>query len=283
MDTLINVKIYSNDQTKVNEAFDYIDRLYNKYDQMTDFYNNDSELSKLNNSKKLQVSDELYHLINLGIDWYDKSDGLLNINMGSIAKIWHDFREGGSFPTEKELKQNINIKAIKLTDNNTIINDGFNIDLGALVKGYVTELAGDYLNEIGLDKYIINAGGNVLVGKSSKGFYSIGIANPNKDGNIMVIRGENIAVVTSGGYERFFEYNGTLYHHIIDPVTKYPANYMKSVTVIGKNSGECDALSTILFLMDIASGKEFIKDYGVDVIWIDNDNNIIKSDGFKYE
>lgn len=284
MDTLINIKVYSNDTKKVNSAFEYIDSLYKKYDDFTNFYNPDSELSRLNNSKQLQVSDELYNLIEQGIAWYDKSDELLNINIGSITKIWHDFREGSTnFPTDEELNQNIDIRNIELKNENMIVNNGFNIDLGALVKGYVTELAGNYLEENGLDKYIINAGGNVKVGKSSKGYYKIGITNPNKGDNIMIVKGEDISVVTSGGYERFFEYNGVLYHHIIDLVTKYPANHMKSVTVIGSDSGICDALSTILFLMDIETGKEFVKDYNVDVIWYTLDDEIIKSDGFRYE
>lgn len=283
MDTLINIKIYETDTKKVDDAINYIDNLYKKYDEITNFYNENSELSKLNNSKQLTISNELYDLIEIGIEYYNKSNGLFNINMGGVSKIWHNFRENPTnLPTE-QLNIDISIYNIKLLDNNTIINNGFSIDLGALVKGYVTELAGKYLEENGLNNYIINAGGNVKVGKSHKGYYTIGIANPNKNESIMTVKGENISVVTSGGYERFYEYNGIFYHHIIDPNTRYPANYMKSVTVIGKDSGLCDILSTTLFLMDIEKGKEFIKDYDVSVIWYTLDNEIIKSEGFNYE
>lgn len=283
MDTLINIKIYETDIKKVDDAIIYIDNLYKKYDEITNFYNENSELSKLNNSKQLTISNELYDLIEIGIEYYNKSNGLFNINMGGVSKIWHNFRENPTnLPTE-QLNIDISIDNIKLLDNNTIINNGFSIDLGALVKGYVTELAGNYLEENGLNNYIINAGGNVKVGKSHKGYYTIGIANPNKNESIMTVKGENISVVTSGGYERFYEYNGIFYHHIIDPNTRYPANYMKSVTVIGKDSGLCDILSTTLFLMDIEKGKEFIKDYDVSVIWYTLDDEIIKSEGFNYE
>ena len=283
MDTLINIKIYETDTKKVDDAINYIDNLYKKYDEITNFYNENSELYKLNNSKQLTISNELYDLIEIGIEYYNKSNGLFNINMGGVSKIWHNFRENPTnLPTE-QLNIDISIDNIKLLDNNTIVNNGFNIDLGALVKGYVTELAGNYLEENGLNNYIINAGGNVKVGKSHKGHYTIGIANPNKNESIMTVKGENISVVTSGGYERFYEYNGIFYHHIIDPNTRYPANYMKSVTVIGKDSGLCDILSTTLFLMDIEKGKEFIKDYDVSVIWYTLDDEIIKSEGFNYE
>ena len=283
MDTLINVKIYSNDTKKVNEAIDYIDNLYKKYDNITNFYSETSELNKINNNITSEISDELKELLNIGTYWYNKSNGKLNIAMGNITKIWHDFRSGLiEFPTDDDLNKNINIENLILNDN-TVINNGIKVDLGSITKGYVTELAGVYLENIGLNKYIINAGGNVKVGSSPKGSYRIGIASPNKDGNIMVINGNNISVVTSGGYERFIEYDNTLYHHIISPETKKPANFMKSVTVIGSDSKLCDALSTTLFLMPIKEGINFIKDYDVDVIWYSNDNEIIKNEGFKYE
>lgn len=280
MDTVINIKIYDSDEEKVNRAFKEIEELYQKYENLTNFYDENSELSKLNNDINTKISDELMQLIKIGVEWYEKSNGLLNINIGNLTKLWHDFREN---PAKLPDVDEIEISKINI-ENDKILNDEVSIDLGSITKGYVTELAGNYLEENKLEYYIINAGGNVKTGKSYKGYYNIGIASPiNQNETFEIIKGENISVVTSGGYERFYEYEGILYHHIIDPNTKYPANNMKSVTVIGKNSGECDALSTILFLMDIKTGQEFIKNYDVDVIWFSNDNEIIKSDGFRYE
>ena len=175
---------------------------------------------------------------------------------------------------------NVKIEKLKI-ENNKILNDKVTIDLGSIVKGYVTEKAGNYLESIGIDYYLINAGGNVKAGKSNKGYYNIGIASPINNETFEIVQDENISVVTSGGYERFYEYNGVMYHHIIDPNTLYPANNMKSVTVIGEDSGLCDILSTTLFLMDIDEGKEFIKNYDVKVIWFTNDNEIIKSDNYE--
>ena len=287
MDTVINIKIYDNNKDKVNQAFIEIDNLYQKYEKITNFYDQNSELYAINNNdletEYIYLSDELTNLINLGLEWYDKSNGLLNINIGRLTKVWHDFRENPiSLPTGLDMI-NIDIDQIKL-EGNKLLNNNPSIDLGSLVKGYVTELAGNYLEENGLEYYLINAGGNVKAGKSNKGYYNIGIASPINQNEIFnIIKGENISVVTSGGYERFIEYDNILYHHIIDPNTRYPANYVKSVTVIGKDSGLCDALSTILFLMDVDDGKEFIKNYDVDVIWFTNENEIIKSDGFNYE
>ena len=277
MDTIINIKLYNVSETKANEAFDYLDKLYQKYEELTDFYDSNSELSKLNNDVNYEISDELLELIKIGYEWDIKTDGLLNINIGNLTKIWHDFREN---PVSLPNLDDVKIESLKM-ENDKILNDKVNIDLGAIVKGYVTEKAGNYLKNIGIDYYLINAGGNVKAGKSNKGYYNIGIASPISNETFEIVKAENISVVTSGGYERFYEYNGVMYHHIIDPNTLYPANNMKSVTVIGKDSGLCDILSTTLFLMDIDKGKEFIKDYDVKVIWFTNENQIIKSDNYE--
>jgi len=283
MDTVINIKIYDKNKEKVDYAIKEIDKLYSKYQNIVNYYDENSELYKLNNKQIDTVSNELYELIEMGINWYYKTNGLLNINIGPISEIWHNFRNGlTTFPNEDILNKDISIDNLKLLENNKIINSS-SIDLGSFAKGYVTELASNYLESVGLNYYIINAGGNVKVGKSHKGYYKIGIKSPNDNSNFHIVNGENISVVTSGGYERFYEYNGTTYHHIIDPITKYPANYVKSVTVIGEDSTLCDILSTTLFLMNVESGIEFIKDLDVSVIWYTLDDEIIKSDGFKYE
>ena len=277
MDTVINIKLYNVNEKNANEAFDYLDNLYQEYENLTDFYDFNSELSKLNNDVNYEISSELLDLIKIGYEWDVKTNGLLNINIGNLTKIWHDFRENPvSLPNLNDVK----IESLKM-ENDKILNDKVNIDLGAIVKGYVTEKAGNYLESVGIDYYLINAGGNVKAGKSNKGYYNIGIASPISNETFEIVKNENISVVTSGGYERFYEYNGVMYHHIIDPNTLYPANNMKSVTVIGEDSGLCDILSTTLFLMDIDEGKEFIKDYDVKVIWFTNDNQIIKSDNYE--
>lgn len=286
MDTLINIKIYNTNSKKANDAINYIDNLFNEYENITSRYNTNSELYKLNNTYgEVDVSPSLYQLIEIGVDWYEKSDGLLNINIGSLTSIWKDFRENNhNLPDLDTLnKASIDINKIKLLGNNKIKNEGFSIDLGSIVKGYVTELAGEYLESIGINYYIINAGGNVKLGKSYKDNYVVGVQSPNDNSSFIKLKLQNKSVVTSGGYERFYEIDGIKYHHIIDPNTRYPANKYKSVTVIGDNSGICDALSTILFLMDMDSSKELIKYCNVDVIWYTMDDEIIKSEGFRYE
>lgn len=281
MDTYISVKITS--KTDANKVLDYIEETFKYYDNLTNRYNHNSELSKINNVEgTFEINEDLYNLLEYSINYYNETNGLFNINMGNVIDVWKKYKEKDSgVPTKKELEKDTNINNIKLLDNNKVYVNNINIDLGGIVKGYVTKLLGEYLDKEGIKKYIINAGGNVIVG-SKNPYYKIGIENPSNSSEILdIIKGNNICVVTSGGYNRFYEYEGIKYHHILDPNTNYPSNYMQSVTIISKDCALADILSTTLFLMDIEAGKEFIKKYDVDVIWYDNNNNIIKTEGIK--
>lgn len=295
-DTYINVKIYSNSSKKANEALDEIDKIYSEYHKLTDRYNSYQGITNLYtinnnvlNEEYLKIDKKLYELIEYGINMYKWSNGKVDISMGNVIDIWKGYREAGiSIPTIEELKyvNYNNINEIELKDNK-IKNNNLNIDLGSISKGFATKKVGKYLESIGLKKYLINAGGNVLTGESyKKDKYKIGLENPNNQNDIYkIIKVENEAVVTSGGYLRYYEYNGTKYHHIIDPDTLFPANNVKSVTIITKDSAYADFLSTYLFLLTLEDGKKYVDELdNVEAIWYLNDDTTVTSKGFsKYE
>ncbi len=255
MDTYIYVKLYDNNEKKIKQAFEQIDKIYQEYHQLADRYqpydgminlytihHNDME------EETLTLDTRLYKMIAYGKEWYQKSNGKLDISIGNITDIWKHVRENQTgIPTLEELRQQntASIEDIVLLENNQIQNNHVNIDLGAIAKGYATEMVGEYLESIGMQHYLINAGGNVKVGNpKNKEHFSIGIEDPNSNtGEVCkIIYGKNISVVTSGGYERYYEYEGTKYHHIIDPNTFMPVQYMKSVTVITQDSRLGDVL-----------------------------------------
>ncbi len=295
-DTYINIKVYSNSSKKANEALDEIDKIYSEYHKLTDRYNSYQGITNLYtinnnvlNEEYLKIDKKLYELIEYGINMYKWSNGKVDISMGNVIDIWKGYREAGiSIPTIEELKyvNYNNINEIELKDNK-IKNNNLNIDLGSISKGFATKKVGEYLESIGLKKYLINAGGNVLTGESyKKDKYKIGLENPNNQNDIYkIIKVENEAVVTSGGYLRYYEYNGTKYHHIIDPDTLFPANNVKSVTVITKDSAYADFLSTYLFLLPLEDGKKYVDELdNVEAIWYLNDDTTVTSKGFsKYE
>lgn len=298
MDTYINVKIYDVDKDLKDKAFDNIDKIYKRYHELSDRYNqyeNIKNIYYINNTlainTELTIDKELYDLINYSLSFCKDSNGLLNIAMGNVIDVWKNYRDGvkEGIPSIDELKdKNVNLNDLVLLDNNNILKkSNISLDLGAFAKGYATEMVGGYLESINIDKYIINAGGNVKVGKHyDNKTYKIGLQKPTKDSEIYkVVNGNNIAVTTSGSYERFYEYNGEIYHHIIDPTTLFPPKYMLSVSVITKDSRYADALDTMLFLMPIDEGLEYVNKLdNVEAIWFTNDSKVIKSEGFnKYE
>lgn len=291
MDTYINVKFSSNiGDTKANEILDGVDSIYNKYQILTDTYNTESNIYYINNNnsndEELTIDSDLYDMLKLGLEWYQKSNGKFNINMGNVIAVWKKYRDAETgIPTLEELKASgsIDINDVVLLGNNKIKNTKPNIDLGGVSKGYTTGKVADYLKANGINNFIINAGGNVVVGENAtKDYYSIGIENPEDTSDIyQVVKGNNIAVVTSGGYERFYEYNGVRYHHIIDPDTLFPANNMLSVTIVASDSGLADILSTTLFLMKPEEAIDFVNSLdNVEAIIYVNANTILKSDGF---
>lgn len=287
MDTYIEVRLYSNNKEKAESALKEVDKIYKTYHQLSDRYNAYDHLINVYNlnqhnydTETLEVDSKLYKLLEFGLKQKTDSNDLLDINMGCVIDVWKNYRDNkNGIPTEEELN-NCTTNELKLLGNNKVLNNTPDIDLGAVAKGYATEEVGRYLKSIGLTKFLINAGGNILVGdhyENSK--YKVGVENPNDGSVYKVLKVNNKAVVTSGGYERYYTYDNKKYHHIISPFTKYPTNYMKSVTVIADDSAVADALSTILFLMPIEDGKEFIKKYDAQVIWYNNDNQIITTEG----
>lgn len=293
MDTYINVKLYTKSQNDADNMFKKVNEIYQKYQNLTDAYNADSDISYINNNDsnldELELDKDLYSMIELALSWYEKSDKKFNINMGSVIKIWKYYRDNKTgIPTIDELNNAYNsINDIVLLGNNKIKNNHPSIDLGGISKGYASEEVAKMLKKNGMDSFIINAGGNVVVGKAhNKEKYSIGIESPEKDKDVyQVVKGNNISVVTSGSYERFYEYNGVKYHHIIDPDALFPASNCLSVTVIANDSALADILSTTLFLLPIDKGLAIVDSMDdVEAIYYIDSDNIIKSKGFnKYE
>ena len=292
MDTYINIKIYTN-KKNINKIFDEIDKIYNEYHKLTDRYNSYQGIiniytinNNVLNEEYLKIDEKLYNLIEYGINMYKLSDGKIDISMGNVIDIWKGYRESGfGIPTFEELKyvNYNNINDIKLKDGK-IKNNNLNLDLGSISKGYTTKIVGEYLESIGIKKYLINAGGNVLTGSSyKKDKFKIGLENPNNQNDVFkIINVENKAVVTSGGYLRYYEYNEKKYHHIINPETLFPANYMKSVTIITSDSAYADFLSTYLFLLPVEEGIKYVNNLkDVEAIWYLNDNTIKTSKGIK--
>jgi thiamine biosynthesis lipoprotein len=294
----------------INSYASVADDLLFRYHKLFDIYyeyagiNNIKTINRNAGKSPVTVDKELIDFLEYCKELYAITRGKTNIMLGSVLSIWHDIREeaDGNFgfiqesylPTEEELNEaakhtSIDLLVIDREASTVYISDPeASIDVGAVAKGYAVDILHKRLVEMGADSVVLNIGGNVrTIGlKPSGEEWVTGITNPDKtsdDSLICKIKIGDTSIVTSGDYERFFYAGDKKYHHIIDPVTLYPADYFSSVSIITENSALADALSTALFCMSYEEGKALIEslDVEVDVIWIDLDYNLTATDGIE--
>lgn len=206
-------------------------------------------------------------------------DARFDVSEGKVLKVWHDAREAEEpyVPSDQviqEAKEHEGISAIKIEGDTIEFTDpNLQLDLGGIAKGYTAGVAAKRLKEAGLDNGYINAGGNVvLLGEKVDGKdWVIGIQSPDSSKSVVQFTTHKpVTMVTSGDYQRYMEVDGKKYAHIIDPTTGYPAEYMRSVTVIedADQSAWADAMSTTLFCMPVSEGLQFCKDNDLQAVWI---------------
>lgn len=306
-DTAIGLTYHLDDYSKFTKAYDYTHERFTVLHQMFDIYNNYdgvNNVKTINDNagvKSVEVSDELFDLITLSLEWHEKTNGKFNIAFGAVLKVWHNYRqmaqsedENPAVPSIEKLEE-----AAKHTSIKDIVIDyekkeiflkdtNMSLDLGAIAKGYAAQLVADELEEMGHTNFAINAGGNIIVRglpvARGNDYWIIGIQDPDREflndpGDGVIDRmkiTESSSIVTSGIYQRYFISDGKIYHHIIDPDTLYPENYFKSVTVVHPDSTVSDVLSTMLMLMPLEEGLEYVEsDDDVMAYWVLNDRSIV--------
>lgn len=287
MDTYMTLTAYGdNCSAALDAAIAEIERL----DDMFSVSNAAGELAVINENGGGIISDETADIIEASLDLYYKTQGAFDISVYPLMVEWGFTTQKYKVPGERVIETLLeNVDAGKISyDASTkqlMLADGMQIDFGAIAKGYTSQRIMDIFGEYDLKCAIVSLGGNVQVyGKRYDGSrWRIAIENPdNTDDYIGVLQVEDKAVITSGGYERYFEENGTTYHHIIDPATGYPAcSGLTSVTIVGDNGMYADGLSTALFVMGSGSAVKFWQEYGddFDIVLVEEDGGIIISEG----
>ncbi len=305
-DTVTTIYSYAGDPT---EQFDDcsagISRILTEYHQLFDIYNEYSGINNLCTVNKsaggeaVTVDRKLIDFLLYAKQLYELTEGEMNIMMGAVLKLWHDSRtlafddpSKAALPDEAALKEAAAHTAFDLLEIDEVgctvrIADPLaRIDVGALGKGYATEMAARYLEERGISGYVLNVGGNIrMVGSKPDGSsFNTAIKDP-KDPDMQyaaILALNNTSCVTSGVYERFFAVEGKQYHHVIDPDTLYPSEHFASVSIITPHSGLADALSTALFCMSYEDGRALAQRIGgVDVLWIDHSGEVRYTEGLE--
>lgn len=232
-------------------------------------------------------------------EMYEKTDGTVNIAMGSVLSLWHEYRTEGIDepwvaklpPMEKllEAAEHTDINALVIDEEAgtvTLTDPEMKLDVGAIAKGYAVEMVARSLEEQGVTGYVLNVGGNVrTVGVKEDGSkWTVGIENPEEDSEeeylaYLELAGESL--VTSGSYQRYYVVDGERYHHIINPETLMPSEGYVSVSVVCNSSADGDALSTALFCMDFEVGAELIESLpDTEAMWVLQDGTRMESSGF---
>lgn len=257
-------------------------------------WNPESETSQINKAagvKPVQVSIELYELIRRSKKISKLSDGHFDISFGAMNSLW-DFSNKSLTPPSQE---KINIQKGLVDYNSIVLNHkdtsiylsktGMQIGFGAIGKGYAANKAKGIMIEEGAYSGVVNAGGDLIAWgrKIDNSDWNVGIQDPeNKNKILMSIPISNQSVVTSGNYERYFEYKGKRYCHIINPKTGWPVENLSSVTIISKNAELADALATTVFVLGRNKGLKLINQLQeVDAIIVDDENKIHFSNNIK--
>lgn len=248
-----------------------------------------SEIYRANHSagRTITVSGETAELISFVLGMSEKTNGALDPTIYPVLTAWGFTTDTKQVPSDEEiasLLQNVGYSRIQLEDGNLTVPEGMELDLGAVGKGYAADLVTETLKKYGVESAIISLGGNIqAIGSRPDGSdWRVGIRAPWEDGNLGVLEVSDAAVVTSGGYENYFEdEDGTVYWHIIDPVTGYPAySGLQAVTIIGDEGRMCDALSTALFVMGPEKAEEYWRENGgFDMLLVTDENEIILTEG----
>lgn len=282
-DTVVQIEVWGADQ----DMIEHCRKMCETYEQMLSATIETSEISKINNAdgEPVSVSDDTAELIEKGIEYGEISGGLFDITIAPASGLWNfTDNEDKTLPDPDELAEavsHIDYRCVHVDGNTVVLTDPeAQIDLGGIAKGYIADRLKEYLEGEGIEHALIDLGGNMLAlgGRYDGTDFRIGLQKPFAEtGTAMAALSINDqSVVTSGDYERYFEKDGVIYHHILDPATGYPVqNDLDQVTIISDRSVDGDALSTTCFAMGLEDGLELIRSLdGVEAIFVTKDGEI---------
>lgn len=308
-DTVTKIVAYADSKetftTQVELVYDELETYHQLYDIYHDYegVNNIKTINDQAGIAPVKVDQKIIDLLFYAKDMYELTNGELNIAFGSVLRLWHDERTTGIENPEEaklpdmnqlqEMAQHCDLDQVVIDEENKTVylkDPDMRLDVGAIAKGYATEMVSRYMIEIGLENSMISVGGNVrTMGYKTEADqtqvpWNVGIQNPDTESDIQtlyILQLSNQSLVTSGVYERYYTVDGKQYHHIIDKDTLFPADYFISVSIVTENSGFADVLSTALFNMSYDEGLALVQQLeGTEVLWIFPDGTQKKTEGF---
>jgi len=290
MGSRFDITVVANDSIQANKYIDTAVAEISRIEKLISSWDDNSQTSEINRNagaKPVKIDKELFNLIERAIGISKLTDGAFDISYASMDRIWQFDGSMTVMPSEKEIKssvEKVGYQNIVLDKKNSTVFlklEGMKIGFGAIGKGYAADKAKTLLISKGVPSGIINASGDMNTwGKQPNGNdWKVAITNPmDKNKVFALLPITNGAVVTSGNYEKYVNFNGKRYTHIIDPRTGYPSTGIISVTVFAPKAELADALATSVFVMGKEAGLDRINQLPkIECIIIDDKGNITKS------
>ena len=284
-DTVITITLYGEtDESLIDGCFS----LCEKYENMLSRTVEGSDVWNVNHAKgaETEVDARTAFLVKQALSYSELTEGRFDVSIAAASSLWNFDDREGDLPDADKLRKalrHIDYRKIHVdTDRNTIRLDdpAMMIDLGGIAKGFIADELASHLKEKGVERALINLGGNVMVvgDKPDGSAFKVGIQYPFKEEGEVICAAElkNSSLVTSGPYERYIEKDGVIYHHILDPETGYAIdNDLISVTICAPSSLQADALSTSVFILGMEKGAELIESLdGVSALLITEDEEL---------
>ena len=311
-DTVTQVIAYCETQEEFDTQMEALHADLAAYNQLYDIYNDYDGVTNVKTINDnagvapVQVDDRILSMLELADQMYTTTNGKLNIAMGSVLSIWHNYREAAELtetdadnqlPTQEELEaaaQHCDISNVIIDkDAKTVYlaDPEMSLDVGSVGKGYAVEMVCQAAEKRGLTSALVSVGGNLrAIGTKPDGSqWTGGIENPWNASDVYTsdsmlgpaVNMSDMALVTSGDYQRYYVVDGKRYHHLIDPDTLYPAAYFNGVSVLCPDSGLADCLTTGLFCMPLEEGQKLVESLdGVEALWCTTDQQTITSSGW---
>lgn len=280
MDTVMQLEAYGDCAESALEA---AEREIYRLEAQLSCREPDAALARLNTAGSGTVSEQTAALLRTALELSEKTGGAYDPALYPLMCAWGFTTADAHVPSDAQitaLRKTCGAQHVSVNGCRVELSNGAQLDLGGIAKGYAAGCIRRSLTEAGVRSALLSLGGNVaVIGSRPDGrAWSIGLQDPDDSaacfGTVSV---RDACVVTSGGYQRYFEQNGVRYHHILDPKTGYPAQSgLKSVSIVAKDDTLADALSTALFVMGLDKGAAFQKTSGLsfEAIFVTEDNTV---------
>ncbi len=285
MDTAMDFTVYGS-----AKALEEAEALIMSLEKLVSVTDEHSEIYAIDHQGFGQLTGSAAELMGQALELCRRTDGALDLSIYPIVRAWGFTTGSYQVPEEATIQSLLPLMDYTKIDydaatGTVTLPEGMEIDLGSVAKGYAGQQAAQLLREAGVQSALLNLGGNVqTVGSKPDGSaWQIGVKDPQGDAPMMVLSITDQAVVTSGGYERYFQQDGQTYWHIMDPATGRPAESgLLSVTIVGDDGTVCDGLSTSLFVMGLQRAAElWERSDDFEAVFVTTDGEVYLTEGLK--